>query len=703
MKRNKLRFLRNIGIAAHIDAGKTTLTERILYFTGKSYRLGETHQGNSQMDTMKQEIEKGITISAAATHTNWQYQNMSFDMNIIDTPGHVDFMIEVERALRVLDGMVALFDAVSGVESQTETIWQQAERHKIPVLAMVNKMDKTGADFMKVVRQIRHQLGANALAIQIPIGSETSFEGLVDLVEYKAIYWNNDGQVLEKQDIPASLLPLVEQHRTILIEELALLDQNILEQYLENPEQLDSERLKSVLRQAVLKRQIVPVLLGAAYKNKGVQPLMDAVCAYLPSPLDIGAVHGKSMDTETVLLRKPNEKAPFSALVFKIVLDDQNRQMSFFRVYSGTLRLGDTLLNTRTGKKERIGRLYQVHANKRQEIQEVVAGDIATSLGLKTVRTGDTLAATNAPIVLESLFVPEPVISIAIEAKQSQQLDKLAMALAKLQLEDPSFRVHTDPLSGQTILKGMGELHLEIILDRLMTDFGIAVNTGQPQVAYREVFTETVQKRYRLKKQKGGSGLYAGIEVRLSPADTDFLQSSAFVNDGQRLQFLNKIVGGKIPKEYIPAVISGFEKVLDQGPLGGYPIQSLKVELLDGDTHSKDSNALAFERCAVETFRAVVEDLKAKLLEPVVEVEVTSPQEYLGNILGGLNRRRAMILAQEQEARHTRISAEVPLAEMLGYISHLRTVSAGRANFSMRFKGYALVPSQLAEQVLVTA
>ncbi|MEL6925371.1 MAG: translation factor GTPase family protein, partial [Bacteroidota bacterium] len=532
MLRNQLRHLRNIGVAAHIDAGKTTLTERILYFTGKSHKLGETHLGNSQMDTGKQEIEKGITISSAATHTEWTYQNDRYHFNIIDTPGHVDFMIEVERSLRVLDGMVALFDAVAGVESQTETVWQQAAHYGVPVIAMVNKMDRAGADFTKVVQQMRSQLATNALAIQWPVGSEENFEGVVDLITLQLIRWDADGQMQVIDELPAELQMQVLPQREQLLEALALLDESLMEQYLTDADSITVQQCVSVLRQATLERKAVPVLMGAAYKNRGVQPLLDAVCAYLPSPLDRGAVQGNAVGATELISRAPSSEAAFAALAFKMVLDEQNRQLSFFRVYAGQLRVGDVLLNPRTGRKERIGRLYQMHANKRQEVKMVSAGDIAATTGLKSVRTGDTLCAPEAPIVLESLLVPQPVISVAIEAKHSDELDKLSMALAKLQLEDPSLRVQKDEVTGQTLMMGMGELHLEIVVDKLMTDFRVAVNVGAPRVAYQEVFSKTLQHRYRFKKQDGGTGLFAEIEVRIGPADAEYLQSEAFAKSG---------------------------------------------------------------------------------------------------------------------------------------------------------------------------
>lgn len=700
MLRNKLRFLRNIGIAAHIDAGKTTLTERILYFTGKSHRMGETHLGDSQMDTQKQEIEKGITISSAATHTEWTIDNAIYAMNIIDTPGHVDFMIEVERSLRVLDGMVALFDAVAGVEPQTETVWQQAARYEVPVIAMVNKMDRIGADFFEVVLQIQKQLGANAVAIQIPIGNENEFEGVVDLINMQSIYWNKDGEMTVSNEIPDALKSEANEYRNLLIETLAFLDEELMNQFLENADAITSEQLNAVLRQVVLKRQVVPVLMGAAYKNKGVHTLLDAVCNYLPSPIDRGKVQGMAPIDESIISIEPDSDASFSALSFKIALDDQNRQLCFFRVYSGTLKIGDTIWNPRTQNKERIGRLYQMHANKRQEIQEVRAGDIAATTSLKSIRTGDTLCSMDEILVLESLFVPTPVISMSVEVKRNDQLDKLGLALAKLQLEDPSFKVQSDAVTGQTVMFGMGELHLEIIIDKLKEDFNIEVNVGSPKVAYQEVFTKTIRHKERLKKQSGGQGSFAEMVVNIGPADEDYLQSDAFLKEGKRLQFVNKIVGGKIPKEYIPGVELGFNKMMDNGPLANYPVRSLKVELLDGDTHVKDSSPRSFEQCAIATFKAIAHEMKPQLLEPIVKVDVTTPEAFLGNILSGLSRRRAIILSQQLQHQQIQVSAQVPLSEMFGYINHLRTVSTGRANYTMSFDHYAPLPVQMVDDVV---
>jgi elongation factor G len=700
MTRDRLKQLRNIGIAAHIDAGKTTLTERILFLTGKSHRLGETHTGTSQMDTMKQEIAKGITISSAATHTSRPYEDQAYAMNIIDTPGHVDFTIEVERSLRVLDGMVALFDAVAGVEPQTETVWRQAARYQIPVIAMVNKMDRLGADFFAVVQQIRDRFGVVAVPLQIPFKKGENFEGVIDLIEKVKLTWNADGTQMERQPIPQAMLPEVERYRSQVLESIAILDEALFDRYIEQPASISEREWKQQLRKQVLDRRLVPVLMGAAYKNKGIQPLLDAICAYLPAPEDRPPVEGILPQTEAATTRQPLREAPFSGLAFKIVLDQQNRQLCFFRVYSGRLAVGDVFFNPRTQNTQRISRLYQMHANKRKEIRQVVAGDIAAMVGFREIRTGDTLCDPGAPLVLESLVVPPPVIQMSIEPQSNAYMDKLSMALAKLQLEDPSFKVKTDQETGQTIMLGMGELHLEIIVDKLQDDFGVPVQMGAPAVTYREQFTQSVQTRHRLRKQRGGKGLFAEMEVRLGPADEDFLNRETFQEEGERLQFINQIVGGSIPKEFIPAIAQGFRRELENGPLAGYPVESLKVELLDGDTHSKDSNPVAFEICAMEALRSVREALAPQLLEPIGLVTVTTPAEYLGNILGGLNRRRGIILSQEVVHQHMQVTAEVPLAELFGYISHLRSVSAGRGNFTMQFGHYAPLPAHLAAPII---
>ncbi len=699
MKVRKLQFIRNIGIAAHIDAGKTTLTERVLFFTGKSHRIGETHLGNSQMDTMKQEIEKGITISSAATQATWEYLGQPITMNIIDTPGHVDFTIEVERSLRVLDGVVALFDAVDGVESQTETVWQQAQRYEVPAIGFVNKMDKPGSDFNNVVLQIEDRLGANAVGLQFPIFEDNEFVGVVDLVKNEAFYWSEKG-VMESKEIPSKMVVEASEARNQMIETLAGFDDDLLAIYFENPEQITVSQLIEVIRGLVLTRKIVPVLMGAAYKNKGIQPLLDAVAAYLPSPVDRKKVTGTHPDTKEVETRTADPKGPLSALVFKIALNEQNRKLCFFRVYSGTLKVGDTVLNTRTGKKERVGRLYQMHANKRTEITQVMAGEIAATVGLKTFRTGDTLSDLVHPVVLENLFIPKPVISMAIEPKRNEQLTKLGDLLGRLRMEDPSFTVKVDHETGQTILMGMGELHLEIMRSRIEDDHGIEINTGAPQVAYQEAFTETVTHRERLRKQRGGSGLFAEIEVMIGPADPEFLENISEEDTTERLQFVNKIVGGSIPKEFIPSVESGFRKMMKQGPLAGYPVSNLKVVLVDGSTHVKDSKPLAFEICAMDALRSAANKLRPELLEPLMRVEVSTPDKYVGPVISDLNRRRAVIQLQEKVANRVQIVATVPLAEMFGYVNKLRSSSAGMASYSMKMEGYASVPESVKSVVI---
>lgn len=691
MKTRVLQRLRNIGIAAHIDAGKTTLTERMLYYSGRIHKIGETHTGNSEMDSTKQEKSRGITISSAATFTQWNWKDQLFDINIIDTPGHVDFMIEVERALRVLDGMVAVFDSVSGVEPQSETVWRQANRYFVPRIAFVNKMDKMGADFFKVVHQIEEKLGSPSVAIQIPIGSEDQFLGMVDLISMKAYLWNqSDKNQFLVTNIPDEIMEEARKYRIVLLETLAEFDEDFLEKYFDDMNSISEADVYRVLRKATVDMELVPVLMGAAYKNKGVQPLMDAIAALLPSPMDMNEIVGKHPETEETITIPTTSEAPFSALVFKILLDQQNRKMTFIRVYSGSLKTGESLLNVRTGQKVRVGHLYQVHANKHHNISSVESGDIAALMGVKDLRTGDTLSALDHPISLETLFVPEPVISMAIEPKLTKDLDKLGIALHKLSDEDPTFKVVVDQESGQTIIKGMGELHLEVLIQRLEDDFKIPILSGAPRVSYRETLGKTVRHRERLKKFTGGPGLFAEIEVELGPADAEFLESDAFKNEGQRLQFINEITGGAIPKEFIPSVRKGFESMMDNGVLEGYPLEHMKVRLLDGKTHSTESKPLAFELVAKEAFKVMAPLAEPQLLEPLMSVEVTTPSDYIGNIIGDLNRRRAIIKAQELEENHVLLRADVPLAEMFGYVGQLRALSSGRAVFNMVFSCYAV-------------
>lgn len=696
MKRTALSYLRNIGIVAHIDAGKTTLTERILYFTGKSHKIGETHKGNSQMDTLKPEIEKGITISAAATHTEWLMKDDRYRINIIDTPGHVDFTIEVERSLRVLDGMVMLFDAVAGVEPQSETVWHQSKRYGVPAIAYVNKMDRAGADFLNVVAQIKDQLGANAWPIQLPIGTDGNFTGIVDLLTMEAFNWPDDKGLAQRIPIPTDMQAAALAHQEALFEELAGLDEQLFNEYLSDPAAVAVEKWLGVIRKAVIEGAFVPVLAGAAYKNKAVQPLLDAICHYLPAPIDGKTIAGIHPMTAEKTYRKVSKDEPFSALVFKVVLDEQNRKLSFFRVYSGHLTAGERILNTRTGKKERLGQLYQMHANKRQELSCVQAGDIAATIALKTARTGDTLSHIEAPIQLESMHIPEPVIGMAIEAVQTTQLDKLSLALAKIAEEDPTFKVSTDQESGQTLIHGMGELHLEIIVDKLKHDFGVDVNTGAPEVSYKERFQQSLKHWGRLKKQSGGPGLFAEIEVEIGPADADFIRDQST----NRLQFVDKTVGGSIPKVLIPFVEKGFRSALEAGPLAAYPLESLKVVLLDGKTHPKDSKPLAFELCAKNTYREVAMQLAPQLLEPMMKVEVQTPAQYMGGVMGDLNRRRGIVKGQQTQGKRSTITAEVPLAELFGYVGHLRSATAGRGTFSMQLTGYAPLTEALQARVL---
>jgi len=686
----RLDWLRNVGIAAHIDAGKTTLTERILYFAGKIHKIGETHSGDSQMDSTQQERDRGITISAAATQIQWQLNENTSTVNIIDTPGHVDFTIEVERALRVLDGLVMLFDSVSGVEPQSETVWQQANRYAVPRIAFVNKMDKSGANFEKVMKQVIDQFKTNAVALQVPIGEGDDFTGVIDLVEMHALIWENGNEQPTVQPIPEILKVEALEARNQLLETLAEQDEALLEAYFDNQNLINAEWLCQVIRKATLARTIVPVLMGAAYKNKGVQPLLDAIVAYLPSPSDTETIEATHIETNEPLAISTSVDAPFAALAFKVIMDDQNRKFTFIRVYAGQLQVGDSVQNMRTGKRQRISHLYQIHANKRERIKTVQAGDIVAITGVKDIRTGDSLVAIGEPIVLESLHIPKPVIGVAIEAKRPQDLDKLGLALKKLMEEDPTFSVEYNHETGQTIIRGMGELHLDVITQRLSDDFGVQLNVGQPQVAYREVLMKSVIHRERLKKFNGGPGLFAEIEVEIAPADETFLQSEAFKNGEKRLQFEDEITGGAIPKEFIPSIEKGFLAMMNNGVVAGYPLQHLKIRLIDGKTHSNESKALAFEMAAKDAFKTAALLASPHLLEPVMSVQVTTPEAYLGSVIGDLHRRKASIT--NQTAVHDRIvvHADVPLANMFGYIAPLRALSAGRANFSMILKGYEL-------------
>ena len=690
---NKLDKTRNIGIMAHIDAGKTTVTERVLFYTGITHRIGEVHEGAATMDWMVQEQERGITITSAATTTYWKYNNEEYTINIIDTPGHVDFTVEVERSLRVLDGAVAVFCAVGGVEPQSETVWRQANKYNVPRIGFVNKMDRVGADFFGVVDQMREKLGANAIPLQIPIGAEDSFQGVVDLIENKAIVWVDDstmGTNYKYIDVPDDLKKQAHEMRAQLIEAVAEQNDELLEKFFEDENSLSDEEIKTAIRQAVLEMKIVPVMCGSAFKNKGIQRLLDSVTAYLPSPLDIGTVTGTNVDETKELIREPKDSEPFAALAFKIATDPFVGRLAYIRVYSGVLKAGETVFNARTGKKERITRLYRMHANKQNPIDKVTAGDICAAVGFKSIKTGDTLSDAANPIIFESMKFPDPVIGIAIEPKSQADIDKLGTALAKLSEEDPTFTVRTDENSGQTIISGMGELHLDIILDRLKREFKVECSQGQPQVAYKEAITIPVEHHENFKKQSGGKGKFADIVFKMSPAD-----------EGQTgLQFINSVKGGNIPKEFIPSVEKGFKEAMQNGPIMGYPVDAMTVELIDGAFHPVDSDQLSFEIVAKQGFKAAARKAKPVLLEPIMKVEVVTPEEYMGDIISDLNRRRGQIANMESRGNAKVVKAMVPLSEMFGYVTVLRTLSSGRAASTMEFDHYEIVPNNLAEEII---
>jgi elongation factor G len=693
MAKQDLNYTRNIGIMAHIDAGKTTVSERILFYTGITHRLGETHDGSATMDWMEQEQERGITITSAATTTFWTYNDVQHKINVIDTPGHVDFTVEVERSLRVLDGSVALFCAVGGVEAQSETVWRQAEKYGVPRVAFVNKMDRSGADFFKVYGEIKEKLGANPVPIQIPIGAEEKFEGVIDLIEMKAIRWFEDktvGTTYKLEEIPANLLEQAEEWRGKLVESVAEVDDALLERYFDDPESITQDELKAVIRKATIGGVIIPMMCGSAFKNKGVQRLLDSICAYLPSPLDSGQVTGLNPWTEKEETRTADVSEPLAALAFKIATDPFVGRLAFIRVYSGRLDGGITVLNTRTGKKERISRLYQMHSNKQIPKDFIEAGDICAAVGFKDIRTGDTLCDIKHPIVLESMDFPQPVIGIAIEPKSQKDIDKLSQGLSKLAEEDPTFQVNTDPDSGQTVIRGMGELHLEILVDRLRREFKVECNQGAPQVAYKEAISQVVELREVFKKQSGGRGKFADIIVKVEPADAGVTG----------LQFIDLVKGGRIPKEFIPPVQKGFESALLNGPLAGFPVDSLKVSLLDGSFHAVDSDQLSFEICARQAFKSAASKAGPKLLEPIMKLEIVTPEEYMGDIIGDLNRRRGEVTGMIDKGGAKVIGAKVPLSEQFGYVTVLRTLSSGRATSSMEFSHYQEVPKALAEKVL---
>ena len=697
-----LTFTRNIGIAAHIDAGKTTTTERILYYTGVSHKIGEVHDGAATMDWMEQEQERGITITSAATKCTWSIGDVNYDFNIIDTPGHVDFTVEVNRSLRVLDGLVFLFSAVDGVEPQSETNWRLADNYKVPRIAFVNKMDRAGADFFNVVNDMKQKLGSNAIPLQVPIGSEENFKGVVDLVSNQAIIWNekDQGMTFDVIPIPADLIDTVNDYRARLVEEVATYDDTLMEKFFVDPDSITIEELRKAIRAAVCDMKMTPVMCGSAFKNKGVQACLDAVCYFLPSPLDVEAIKGTNPKTDAEITRLPNVNEPFTALAFKIATDPFVGRLCFIRVYSGALDAGSYVLNTRTDNKERISRLYQMHANKQNPIERVEAGDICAAVGFKDIRTGDTLCDEKSPIVLESMVFPEPVIGIAIEPKTQKDLDKLGMSLAKLAEEDPTFRVQYNEETNQTVISGMGELHLEIIVDRLRREFKVECNQGAPQVNYKEALTKKVSHRERLKKQSGGSGLFADMEFELGPADPDFLESEDFKSGKKKLQFVWDIVGGAIDRNYQKPINDGFTAMMSNGVLAGYGIDAMKVRVYDGSMHSVDSKPIAFELCAKEGFRAAASSAAPVLLEPIMKLEVTCPDEYTGGVIGDLNRRRGLIKGQDTKFNAVIIKAEVPLSEMFGYVTQLRTITSGRASSAMEFSHYNPAPSGIADQVI---
>jgi elongation factor G len=682
-----LERVRNIGIMAHIDAGKTTTTERILYYTGRTHKMGEVHEGAATMDWMAQEQERGITITSAATTAFWR----DYRINIIDTPGHVDFTVEVERSLRVLDGAVAVFDSVAGVQPQSETVWRQADKYKVPRIAFINKMDRTGANFFAAVQSMRDRLGANPVPLQIPIGAEDNFTGVVDLVDMQAIVYKDDlGQEREVIDIPAELLEQAQEYHHQLIDAISHFDDEVLEAYIEDESSVTAEMIRRAVRAGTLADEVTPVLLGSAFKNKGVQLLLDAVVDYLPSPLDVPPVHGTDPKDGTDVERRADPQAPFSALAFKVMSDPYVGKLTYFRVYSGTLKAGDRVLNTITGRTERVGRILQMHANHREEREEIMAGEIAAGVGLKSTTTGDTLAADSAPIVLESMTFPDPVISVAVEPKSKADQDKLSTGLTRLAEEDPTFRVETDEETGQTLISGMGELHLEIIVDRLKREFNVDANVGRPQVAYRETISKPAEKiQGKFVRQTGGSGQYGDAVINLFPQEP-----------GAGYEFVDKIVGGKIPKEYIPAVDAGIQEAMGSGILAGYPVVDIKVELIDGSYHDVDSSERAFKIAGSMAFKEAMKRAKPVLLEPTMAVEVTTPEEYLGDVMGNLNSRRGRIESMNPLGNAQVVKASVPLSEMFGYATDLRSMTQGRADFTMQFDRYEEVPQSIASEIM---
>ena len=688
-----LKFTRNIGIAAHIDAGKTTTTERILYYGGVNHKIGEVHDGGATMDWMEQEQERGITITSAATTLEWNYRGQAYHMNIIDTPGHVDFTVEVNRSLRVLDGLVFLFSAVDGVEPQSETNWRLADNYSVPRIGFVNKMDRQGADFLNVCKQVKEMLGSQALPLQINIGAEDDFKGVVDLINFKGIVWNEEdmGMTFEEVEIPADILDEATQLREELLEAVAEFDDNLMEKYFEDPESLTEREILDALREATIAGKVVPMMCGSAFKNKGVQAMLDMVMEILPSPLDVEAITGTNPKTDEEETRKPSYDEPFSALAFKIATDPYVGRLCFIRAYSGKLDSGSYVWNSRSGNKERISRIFQMHADKQNQVPELGAGDIGAVVGFKDIKTGDTLCAQDSPIVLESMIFPDPVIGVAIEPKTQADMDKLSVGLQKLAEEDPTFQVKTDEETGQTIISGMGELHLDIIIDRLKREFKVEVNQGAPQVSYRENITAPTEHREVYKKQTGGRGKFADIIVKISPQDDE---------EKTGLEFINSIKGGNVPKEFIPSVEKGFKDSMNNGVMAGFPIDAMKVELVDGSFHQVDSDQLSFELCAKLAFKSALPSCSPVLLEPMMKLEVVTPEESMGDVVADLNRRRGIMKGMDDRAGAKVVKADVPLSEMFGYVTQLRTITSGRANSSMEFSHYAETPRNISEEVI---
>ena len=702
-----LKFQRNFGIAAHIDAGKTTTTERILRYTGMIHKTGEVHDGAATTDWMEQEKERGITITSAAVSCNWNFPTVKgkatadtkkYSFNIIDTPGHVDFTVEVERSMRVLDGLIALFSAVDGVEPQSETVWRQANRYKVPRIGFVNKMDRAGADFLNVVKQVKEMLGAKAVPLQLPIGAEEGFKGVVDLIKMKGIIWHNEteGMTFDEIDVPADMLEEANEWREHLVEAVAEYDDNLMEKFFDDPHSITEDEMHAAIRKAAIDLTIVPMMCGSSFKNKGVQTALDAVCRYLPSPMDIEAIEGVNPDTGEVEIRHPDAKEPFAALAFKIMTDPFVGRLAFFRVYSGRLDAGSYVLNVRSGKKERISRIMKMFANKQNPVDFIEAGDIGAAVGFKEIKTGDTLCNEDHPITLENMFIPEPVIAIAIEPKTQVDVDKMGIAIGKLVEEDPTLRVNTDEDTGQTILRGMGELHLEIIIDRMRREFKVEVNQGAPQVAYKEAFTTKIEHREVLKKQTGGRGKFADIVFEMGPADEEWMKE----NPGKAFQFVNDIFGGSIPREFVPAIQKGFETSMGNGVLANYPVQNMKIRVFDGSYHDVDSDSMSFELCAKGGFREAGRKAKPVLLEPIMKVEVLTPDQYMGDVTGDINRRRGILEGMDTRNNLQVIKAKVPLSEMFGYVTQLRSLTSGRATSTMEFSHYNPTPNNIAEEVI---